>query len=224
MRSDSQRRRAVGQIVLLTAALLVLIAISASSVLLVNKSRQDNGWVVHTVEVENQLSTLLLQIRRAESSARGYLLTSEPRFLAEHDVAVANILPNVDKLAQLSGDNPVQAEAARQLRPLVESRLAEFARAVDFVKRNDTAGGVAMLREAGAGDSVRKIAEVSTAMRAEEDRLFTARTTTADRTQQLASLVTVAGSGLVIALAGISILLVRRSARARYKRAVPQGR
>ena len=215
MRSDSQRRRAVGQIVLLTAALLVLIAISASSVLLVNKSRQDNGWVVHTVEVENQLSTLLLQIRRAESSARGYLLTSEPRFLAEHDVAVANILPNVDKLAQLSGDNPIQAESARQLRPLVEARLAEFARAVDFVKRNDTAGGVAMLREPGAGDAVRKIAEVSTAMRAEEDRLFADRTTTADRTQQLASLVTVAGSGLVIALAGISILLVRRSARAR---------
>jgi len=52
-------------------------------VLLVNKSRQDNAWVVHTVEVENQISTLLLQIRRAESAARGYLLTTEPRFLAE---------------------------------------------------------------------------------------------------------------------------------------------
>ena len=215
MTADAQRRRAVGQIVLLTAALLVLVAISASSVLLVNKSRQDNAWVVHTVEVENQLSTLLLQIRRAESSARGYLLTSEQRFLSEHEAAVSTILPNVDKLAQLSADNPIQAEAARQLRPPVESRLAEFARAVDFVKRNDTAGGIAMLREAGAGDSVRKIAEISTAMRAEEDRLFAARTATADRTQQLASIVTVAGSGLVIALAGISILLVRRSARAR---------
>jgi signal transduction histidine kinase len=52
-------------------------------------------------------------------------------------------------------------------------------------------------------------------MQAEEDRLLLARTATADRTQQLASLVTVAGSGLVIALAGISIFLVRRSARAR---------
>ncbi len=52
-------------------------------------------------------------------------------------------------------------------------------------------------------------------MRAEEDRLFALRTATADRTQQLASAVTVAGSGLVIALAGISIFLVRRSSRAR---------
>src|SRR6185437_8109235 len=46
-------------------------------------------------------------------------------------------------------------------------------------------------------------------------RLFAERTGTADRTQQLASIVTVTGSALVIALAGISIFLVRRSARAR---------
>jgi signal transduction histidine kinase len=52
-------------------------------------------------------------------------------------------------------------------------------------------------------------------MRAEEERLFALRTDNADRTQKLASLVTIAGSALVIALAGISIFLVRRSARAR---------
>jgi signal transduction histidine kinase len=212
---DAQRRRAMGQILLLAAGFLVLVAISTFAVLLVNKARDDNAWIVHTVEVENQISTLLLQIRRAESSARGYLLTSEPPFLAEHDSAVTTILPDVDKLTQLAADNPLQVENAKKLRPPVEARLAEFARAIEFVKRSDTAGGIAMLREAGASDSVQKIAEVADAMRAEEDRLFTARTATADRTQRLASLGTVAGSGLVILLAGISILLVRRSARAR---------
>jgi len=213
--ADAQRRRAMGQIALLTAALLVLVAISASSVLLVDKSREDNGSVVHTVEVENQLSTLLLQIRRAESAARGYLLTSEPRFLMEHEVAAATILRDIDKLTQLIGDNSVQGENVKRLRSPVEDRLTEFAQAIGFVKRNDIAGGIAMLREAGAGDAVQKITEITGAMRAEEDRLFAMRTATADRTQQLASIVTVAGSGLVIALAGISILLVRRSSRAR---------
>lgn len=213
--ADATRRRAISQILLLAAGFLVLVAISAASVVLVHEARKDNARVVHTVEVENQLSTLLLQIRRAESAARGYLLTSEPRFLTEHESAAVTILPDVDKLAQLSADNPVQAENARQLRPPVEARLAEFARAIEFVKRNDIAGGIAMLREAGAGDAVRKIGDLANAMRAEEDRLFALRTATADRTQQLASVVTVAGSGLVIALAGIAIFLVRRSSRAR---------
>ncbi len=215
MTADAQRRRAMGQILLLAAGLLVLVAISVSSVLLVNKSREDNAWVVHTVEVENQLSTLLLQIRRAESSARGYLLTSEPRFLAEHEAATATILPDIDKLEQLTGDNSVQGDNVKQLRPPVEARLSEFAKAIDFVKRNDTAGGIAMLREAGASDSVRKIGELTAEMHAEENRLFTARTATADHTQQLASIVTVAGSGLVIAFAGLSVMLVRISSRAR---------
>ena len=80
--SDATRRRAIGQILLLAAGFLVLVVISASSVILVTQAREDSGWVVHTVEVENQINTLLLQIRRAESAARGYLLTSEPRFLA----------------------------------------------------------------------------------------------------------------------------------------------
>jgi signal transduction histidine kinase len=205
----------MSQILLLAAGFLVLVAISATSVILVNQAREDNSWVVHTVEVENQLSTLLLQIRRAESAERGYLLTSDPRFLTDHEADVATILPGVDKLAKLTADNPIQIEYGRQLRAPVEARLQEFAKAVDFVKRNDIAGGIAMLRAASAGDSVERINDVATAMRAEENRLFALRTATADRTQRLASLVTVAGSGLVIALAGISIFLVRRSARER---------
>src|SRR6478752_3082921 len=128
--ADATRRRAVGQILLLAAGLFVLVAISAASVVLVTQSRKDNAWVVHTVEVENQLSTLLLQIRRAESAARGYLLTSEPRFLAEHEAAAASILPDIDKLTQLTSDNPVQSENATQLRTTVKARLAEFAKAI----------------------------------------------------------------------------------------------
>ena len=193
----------------------MLVAISATSVILVNQAREEYATVVHTVEVANQIATLLLQIRTAESAARGYLLTSEPRFLAEHEAAAASILPDIDELARLAADNPLQIENIKQLRAPVQARLDEFAKATDFVKRNDVAGGIAMLREAGASDTVRRINDVAGEIRAEEDRLFALRTAAADRTQRLASIVTVVGSGLVVTLAGISIFLVRRSARAR---------
>jgi CHASE3 domain sensor protein len=77
---DATRRRAIGQILLLAAGFLVLVSISATSVVLVTQAREDCGLVVHTVEVENQINTLLLEIRRAESAARGYLLTLGPEF------------------------------------------------------------------------------------------------------------------------------------------------
>jgi signal transduction histidine kinase len=212
---DATRRRAIGQILLLAAGFLVLVAISIASIFLVNKAREDSGWVVHTVEAENQINTLLLEIRRAESAARGYLLTSGPEFLRDHETATATIPPDLEKLAQLTVDNPVQIEHLKKLRLAVEARLGQFAKEMDLVKRNQPGNAVALVREAAAGNIGGAIRDVANAMRAEEERLFALRTVNADRSQQLAAIVTIAGSGLVIALAGISIFLVRRSARAR---------
>ena len=209
------RRRTIGQVILLAAGFLVLVAISAASVILVDDARDDSSLVVHTVEVENQLATLLLDIRRAESAARGYLLIGTPQFLMEHDAAVASIRPGMAKLRDLTNDNPVQVTSSTKLTAAIETRLAEFARAVEYVKNNDQAGGVAMLRQAGGSDAVRQINDASNAMRTEEDRLLALRTKKADKTQELASLVTIAGSAFVILLAIISIILIRRSARER---------
>ncbi|WP_024577553.1 MULTISPECIES: CHASE3 domain-containing protein [unclassified Afipia] len=214
MTRDKARRRTLWQIALLSAGFLVLVAISVISIVLVNKARDDSRWVVHTVEVENQISTVLLDIRRAESAARGYLLTSQPKFLAEHEAAIQRILPGVETLIRQTSDSPVQIENSKQFRESIELRLTEFTKAVDFVKRNDIPGGVAMLRD-GSGTAVQRITEIATAMRAEENRLFQARTAAADRSQTLAAVVTTAGSGLVLLLAGASLFLVRRSTRAR---------
>src|ERR1700728_3071795 len=214
---EEVRRRSMGQILLLAAGFLVLVSICAPAVILVDQARQDSGWVVHTVEVENQISTLLLEIRRAEGGARGYLLTSEPRFLAEYNAAVAGVLADADRLSKRASDNPVQIENNKRLRPAILARLAELEKIIDLVKRNDAAGALALLRQAGADDSVARIDDVAEAMRAEENELFALRTATADRTERLASIVTVVGSGLVVALAAISIFLVRRSADARDK-------
>lgn len=215
MTPDAARRRSIGQILLLAAGFLVLVAISVSSVLLVNKAREDSGLVLHTVEVENQINTLLLEIRRAESAARGYLLTSEPEYLEDHETAVAAIIPEVQRLSDLTADNAFQAEKITKLRPAVKARLEQFGKEINFVKQNQPDGAVAVMRDAAVAHTGDTIRDVALAMRSEEERLFAVRTANADRAQQQAALVTIAGSALVIAIAGISIFLVRGSARAR---------
>ena len=154
MTPDATRRRAIGQILLLAAGFLVLVAISTASVLLVNQTRSDNAGIVRAVEVEGMISTLLLQIRRAESSARAYFMTSDPQLLADHEAAVATILPNLEELARSTSDNPAQAQNIKQLRSSVEVRLQEFARFVDFIKGNDKASALAMARDVATGPTV----------------------------------------------------------------------
>jgi len=203
------------QVLLLSAGFLVLVAISAASVLLVNKARDDSGWVIHTVEVEDQTSTLLLEVRRAESAARGYLLTRGAEFLSDHETAVAEVMPELDKLGELTRDNPVQVENIRKLRPAIETRLGQFAEEMALVKRGEADNATALMRDAAAANTTATIRDIADGMRAEEQQLLAVRTENADRSQRLASTVTIAGSGFVIALAGISIFLVRRESQAR---------
>jgi signal transduction histidine kinase len=203
------------QILLLAAGFLVLVAVSATSVLYVNRSREDNAWVVHTIEVENQTNTLLLEIRRAESGARGFLLTSDRNFLNDHRQAVALILPELGKLEELTHDNPAQVDNLKQLRAAIETRLGQFAREMEFVQRGEPASATALVREAAAGDTTTAIRKLADALRDEEKRLFELRVANAERSQRIASTVTIAGCGLVIVLAGISMFLLRRSGRER---------
>jgi signal transduction histidine kinase len=213
--ADAQRRRAVLQTLLLSAGFLVLVAISTASVLLVNKSREDNAWVIHTVEAESQISNLLLEIRRVESATRAYMLSGGPQFFAEYQAAATTIVPALDKLSAFTSDNPVQVANVAKLRTAVEQRLSEFARGVERVKTSDLSTAVTVLRNGSSMGAVETIAAAGHDMRTEEDRLLRQRTETADRTQKLASSVTIAGSGMVLALAFGSVLLVRQSARAR---------
>ena len=208
-------RRATLQILLLTAGFLVLVAVSAACVLFVNKAREDSGWVVHTVEVENQTNALLLEIRRAESGARGYLLTSVPEYLRDYQDAVAEVIPDLDKLGHLTSDNPVQVENIKKLRAAIETRLDQFGQEMQFVKQGEQDKAIALVRAVASADTNSTIRDVGTAMRDEETRLLTLRTANADRSQTMASSVTIAGSCLIVALALVSIFLVRRESRAR---------
>ena len=142
---DAVRRRSMGQILLLAAGFLVLVAICATSVILVDQARQDSGWVVHTVEVENQISTLLLEVRRAESARARLPSDFRSAFSCRaRRRRCADSSPISTSFCSLVRDNPVQMENGKRLRAPIQARLEELAKTIDLVKRNDTAGGIAI--------------------------------------------------------------------------------
>jgi signal transduction histidine kinase len=212
---DPKRRRAIGQILLLAAGLVVLTVISAGSVYLVNRAREDARWVLHTVEVENQLSLTQLELRRAESAQRGYLSTLLPDFQTDFEAAAAQLTPALERLSQLVSDNPVQKRLVGEMIPLDNQKIQQFRNIIELARTQRIDDATRVLREGIGRDAMMHIDDLASQMRAEEDRLFIERTTNADRSQSLAASMTWVGSGFVVVLAGISIFLVRRSARAR---------
>src|SRR3979411_1990330 len=209
------RRRAIGQILLLAAGLVVLTIISAGSVYLVNKAREDARWIVRTVEVENQISLTQLQLRRAESAQRGYLSTLRPDVQTDFEEAASQLTPALTRLSQLTTDNPVQKRLVHEMLPLINQRIEEFRNTIELARTQRIDDAAQIVREGIGRDAMKHIDDLASEMRAEEGRVFVQRTTSADRSQTLAASMTGIGSGFVVVLAGISIFLVRRSARAR---------
>jgi signal transduction histidine kinase len=212
---DATRRRAIGQILLLAAGLVVLTIISAGSVHLVNLARMDASSVVHTVEVENQISLVELQLRRAESAQRGYLSTLVPDFQADFEEAASKLTPALTRLSQLISDNPVQKQLFGEMLPLSNQRIEEFRKTIELARTRRVDDATRIIREGIGRDAMKQIDDLASQMRGEEYRLFALRTKDADRSQTLAASLTGIGSGFVVVLAAISIILVRRSARAR---------
>jgi hypothetical protein len=215
MTSEDARRRSFLQITLLAIAFAVLVAVSAASVYWLQKAREDAAWVNHTLEVQNQISLSLLQMRRAESAERGYLLTQQPEFLQDFEDSGPRILPLLKQLEVLAKDNPLQQSLIKQIIPMAERRVAKFSQLLQMAQQGRSAEAVAMVRAGESRDTMNQIRGLALQMSTEEQRLFLERSAAADRSQRLAAIVTATGSGLVLVLAGLSIFLVRRSARAR---------
>ncbi len=215
MTPEAMRRRAIGQILLLGAGLVVLTVISAGSVRLVNNAREDARWVLHTVEIENQISLSQLQLRRAESAERDYLTTLLPAFQTDFEEAAAQLPPALARLGQLTGDNPLQRRLLDELISLSNQQIEEFRTTIDLARQQRVDDATKIIREGIGRAAMKHIDELAAQMRAEEDRLFAQRTTNADRSQTLAASMTWMGSGFVVVLAAISIFLIRRSARER---------
>src|SRR3954469_14753780 len=205
----------MGHILLLAAGPLGFTVISAGSVHLVNKAREDARAVLHTLEVENQISLVQLQLRRAESAQRGYVATLRPDFQTDFERAISELTPALTTLSQLINDNPVQRRLIAEMMPLYDQRIEEFRTTNELARSRRMSDAAKIVREGIGRDTMNHIDDLAGRMRAEEDRLFAERTTNADRSQTLAASITGIGSGFVVVLAGIAIFLVRRSSQAR---------
>jgi signal transduction histidine kinase len=215
MSTSERKRRPIAQIVLLSAGLLILLGISATSLYLVFSLRKGADAVARTLEAENQIYISLLQVRRAESAERGYLLTSQPEFLTDFKEAEAAIRPAFDRLRVLTADNPVQVRHLNEALPLVEQRLKEFNKVINLAMSGQHAAANIIVQENATRRITARIRDIVAAMRDEEDRLLALRTAEAHRSQILSAVATTTGSAAVLALAVVSFLLVRRSQNVR---------
>jgi len=112
MRQSLERNVIAGLIVVF----LALVANAVLSNRAANTLVRNEELVAHTREVQTQIESVLSSIREAESSARGYVITGEERYLKPYQQAIAEVDPKLKILGQLVTDSSSQQQRLTLLR------------------------------------------------------------------------------------------------------------
>jgi signal transduction histidine kinase len=203
------------QPVLLGIGFVLLVVISIGTVFLVDRAATDTRLLTQTLSVEDKLSNVLLAVRRAESSQRGYLFTNNTDYLKEFYESEPEARRLVEELRALTKTNPARQAMLDHVSALLDAKFREMADSIELIQhgRADEARRL-VLSNAGraAADDLRNAIEAAVL---DEANLAAKRTTQSQQTDRMLLYVTLAGAALIALIGAISVALVQRNARER---------
>lgn len=137
-------------------SILLLVISSIASYISIQNLLRNAEAVRHTNEVRFNLEGIISSLKDAETGQRGFLITGEDEYLEPYDGAYARALQRLDKVRDLTKDNPSQQAAIEVLRNTLIKRVSRMQVIID-TKR---AGGAIDFADMKIGktymDSVRK--------------------------------------------------------------------
>ncbi len=161
----------------------------------------DQVWVTHTQQVLFELSQTESLVKDAETGQRGFLYTGDSKYLAPYDFAVGQVAGHIDRLAELTADNPREQARISELRGLVAAKLSELGQTISYYRAGQPEEAKAIVVSDHGKVLMDRIRTLTAEMVQEEDSLWAARSATYQRSVQ----VTIACIYLASGLAAIGL-------------------
>ena len=213
--SETSRSTFPIQPILLGVGFLLLITISAATVWLVNQSAADANMVAHTLRVQDKLSNLLLDVRRAESGQRGYLFSNEPKYLDDYRAAAPEVAILLSQLRTLTADNAARKKSLDEIDGLIRDKVSEMDKTIELNARGDRDGTRMIVLGGGGRDLMNSLREQVEKIIADEGRLLDGRAAQSQFNNRWLLISTLLGAALITVVGILSIFLVQRSQRQR---------
>jgi PAS domain S-box-containing protein len=204
-------------------ACVFLIFVSASSIYLVVSSQTNQEMMNRALKLENRLWEIIAVVRVAESEQRGYLLTGDPDYLEIYHNTIDAGVAVVADLRLAIADNPVQQRALAEIAPLMLRKFAELRETIRLNDAGDRAAAVALVRTGVGRDLMKKIRVAAVRLMDEQRHMVSLRTSNSVSTNIWLLLVNIAGLGLIVVLALISVLVAHRTAEKKLAQSESRG-
>lgn len=176
---------------------------------------QSDRWVDHTREVITQNQRLLADIKDAESSERGYIITGDEAYLPAYEAAAHDIAPRLSGLQKLTRDNPAQQVRLSKLQTLIDERTAVLKTALTERKQAGVNAAQKVVIAGGGRNMMQQIRDLCEQIETEEYRLLQLRSQTRQNGIRN-GFIAILGASVIALLALLSAPLgVRRAVRQR---------
>ena len=192
-----------------------LAAAAAVTIRTLRSLREATALVVHTQEVIVGVEELRFNLKEAESSSRGFVLTAEADFARAFEASRSRVFEGAARLRELTSDNPGQQKRLAELEPVLRQRTEISAEAI---RLRGAEGLVAAQRFVAVGAGAQLMGEamrVLATLRREEEALLARRNEQAAAQLRLVYLAIAAGLVASVGLSVWPILALRRQLRER---------
>jgi len=203
------------QPILLGVGFALLVAIGVATVWLAEQSAADAKRVVATINVQGKLSDLLLNVRRAESGQRGYLLTGREAYLSDYRDAAPTVETNLTELRAMMGDHSEGIPVLDQVAGLARAKMAELAKTVDLHDSGQIEAALATVQSDEGLKSMNALRVLVERLLRGEERVLLARSDASRSNDARLLTVTLAGLALIVLIGALSVFLVQRTFRQR---------
>jgi CheY-like chemotaxis protein/CHASE3 domain sensor protein len=175
--------------------------------------------VAHTIEIGQQLQTLLSAVKDAETGQRGFLLTGNELYLDPYTTARAALPGLVRRVRELTVDNPRQTQRIDTIDRLTTEKLAELADTVELRRAGNAEQAMAMVRTDRGRATMNRIRTIVADMDDEERSLLAGRQSDWQDAVSLSSNITWIGSALLLFLIAVAMAMSSREHLAREAQA-----
>jgi signal transduction histidine kinase len=129
--------------------------------------------LMETQDILQRTSELYASILERETNIRGYALTADSKFLTNYQQSLLDAESLLNKLKDLTKNNPEQQKNLDELEELINYRVETFKITIEYVEEHgDLVGFVNPSRVRNALSGYRTIKEVVKNIESEENRLF----------------------------------------------------
>jgi signal transduction histidine kinase len=198
-------------LIALAAAFAALAAAVLGTLVLFHSQQRAQARVVQTLEVDDQLSTVLAGLQDAETGQRGYLVTRDPAFLEPYYAGSKRLATDIGRLRELVADNPEQARRAAEFEKVALARVDRLSIGIDLMRAGEFERPAQLMR-AGLGKRLMERSRTLIAeMKADEGALLAARIASA---QRQATVLTI---WLLLAAVAVAVIAFRVTREARRR-------